>query len=442
MAQSAFKVCIGDAGLEVGTLWFETAGGREHSSFQYAASWLDHPRGFAIAPALALDGERKFFKAAGEHGSPLPPPIADTTPDSWGRNIIRKDSRLSGTNSGPLSEIDFLTAVDDFSRVGALRVRGVEDGSAFLSAAPSGRHPIPPLLHLDQLSAAISNAESDAPEAAALRRLRQIGSSLGGARPKCSIIDSDGTLAIAKFTSKHDTYPVERAEVLTLRLARLCGLDAPKARIEMSAGLPVAIIERFDRTPTGRVPYISAQTMMDFPVATGGTYLNLADMIREQAASPYGELKELFQRVAFTILVSNVDDHLKNHGFLYAGDGHWRLSPAFDVNPAPERFKELKTAIADPAAPDASISMLMEYAFYFELDSDEAAKLVGSMAHAIADNWQGLAREVGMSGPEIAIYRPAFEHREAENARSFVKAPEGATPAAVTAQRPTGLSMG
>ncbi|WP_350340556.1 HipA N-terminal domain-containing protein [Agrobacterium leguminum] len=81
MAQSAFKVRIGYAGLEVGTLWFETAGGREHSSFQYAASWLDHPRGFAIAPALALDSERKFFKAAGEHGSPLPPPIADTTPD-------------------------------------------------------------------------------------------------------------------------------------------------------------------------------------------------------------------------------------------------------------------------------------------------------------------------------------------------------------------------
>jgi serine/threonine-protein kinase HipA len=425
MAQSAFKVCIGDAGLEVGTLWFETAGGREHSSFQYAASWLDHPRGFAIAPALTLDAERKFFKAAGEHGSPLPPPI-------------RKDSRLSGANSGPLSEIDFLTAVDDFSRVGALRVRGIEDGSPFLSAAPNGRHPIPPLLHLDQLGAAISNAESDAPEAAALRRLRQIGSSLGGARPKCSIIDSDGTLAIAKFTSKHDTYPVERAEVLTLRLARLCGLDAPKARIEMSAGLPVAIIERFDRTPTGRVPYISAQTMMDFSAATGGTYLNLADVIREQAASPYTELKELFQRVAFTILVSNVDDHLKNHGFLYAGDGRWRLSPAFDVNPAPERFKELKTAIADPAAPDASISMLMEYAFYFEIDSDEAAKLVGSMAHAIADNWQGLAREVGMSGPEIAIYRPAFEHREAEDARSFVKA----SPAGGSAQRPTGPSMG
>ncbi|MDX4076550.1 HipA domain-containing protein, partial [Brucella sp. NBRC 113783] len=402
-------------------LWFEAAGGREHSSFQYDSGWLEHPRGFAIAPALTLDADRKFFRAANEHGTPLPPPVADTTPDSWGRNIIRKDVRLGGNNSNPLTEIDFLTAVDDFSRVGALRVRSLEEGSPFLSAAPNGRHPIPPLLHLDQLSHAIASAESNDPDAAALRRLRQVGSTLGGARPKCSVIDSDGTLSIAKFTSIHDTYPVERAEVLTLRLAKLCGIEAPKARIEMSAGLPVAIIERFDRTSNGRVPYISAQTMLDLPTATGGTYLNLADTIREQAAAPYEELRELFRRVSFNILVSNVDDHLKNHGFLYAGDGRWRLSPVFDVNPAPERFKELKTAIADPAAPDASISMLMEYAFYFEIDPDDAAKTIGEMAHTISQSWESLAREAGMNGAEIGIYRPAFEHKEAEYARSLVE---------------------
>ncbi|RSC21571.1 hypothetical protein EGT36_29470 [Agrobacterium sp. FDAARGOS_525] len=94
MVQSAYKICIGDSGLEVGTLWFEAAGGREHSSFQYDSGWLEHPRGFAIAPALTLDADRKFFRAANEHGTPLPPPVADTTPDSWGRNIIRKDVRL------------------------------------------------------------------------------------------------------------------------------------------------------------------------------------------------------------------------------------------------------------------------------------------------------------------------------------------------------------
>jgi serine/threonine-protein kinase HipA len=110
------KVCMGEAGLEVGTLWFESAAGREHSSFQYAQTWLSHPRRFAIAPMLPLDADRRFFRARSDQGSPLPPPIADTTPDSWGRGILRKDVRLSKTGTGPLTEIDFLTAVDDFSR--------------------------------------------------------------------------------------------------------------------------------------------------------------------------------------------------------------------------------------------------------------------------------------------------------------------------------------
>lgn len=421
MAQATYTICIGDAGIEVGTLWFESVGGREHSSFQYAQSWLDHHRGFAIAPALTMDGGRKFFRAGEEQQSPLPPPLADTTPDSWGRSIIRKDARISGSRNAPFTEIDFLTAVDDFSRVGALRVREAKDGAPFLAAhdQQSGRHAIPPLLHLDQIGRAIANVESDEPDAVALRRLRQPGTSLGGARPKSSIIDKDGRLAIAKFTSRHDTYPVERAEVLALRLARMCGIDVPAARIEMSEDLPVAIIERFDRTATGRSPYISAQTMLDLSSATGGTYLNLADAIREHSSAPAAELKELFRRVSFTILVSNVDDHLKNHGFLYTGDGKWKLAPAFDVNPAPERFKELKTAIADPAAPDASIQLLMEHAFYFDLESDEAAGIVGTMARTIQEKWEGLARDVGMRATDIATYRPAFEHPEAERARAL-----------------------
>jgi serine/threonine-protein kinase HipA len=121
MTQRILKVCMGEAGLEVGTLWFESAGGREHSSFQYAETRLHHPRRFAIAPMLPLDADRRFFRAQSDPGSSLPPPMADTTPDSWGRGIIRKDARLGKPQAGPLTEVDFLTAVDDFSRVGALR---------------------------------------------------------------------------------------------------------------------------------------------------------------------------------------------------------------------------------------------------------------------------------------------------------------------------------
>jgi serine/threonine-protein kinase HipA len=415
MTQRIFKVCVGNAGLEVGTLWFESAGGREHSIFQYSASWLEHPRCFAIAPMLSLDAERRFFKARGDTGSPLPLPIADTTPDSWGRGIIRKDVRLERTHSGPFTEIDFLIAVDDYSRTGALRFRDAQNDAPFLAAGLGGRH-IPPLLHLDQLGKAISSVESDDPDMDALRRLRQVGTSLGGARPKCSVVDNDGSLAIAKFTSRLDTHAVERAEVLTLRLARLCGIAVPDARIEMSNGLPVAIIRRFDRSAQGRIPFISAQTMLDFPAATGATYAQLCDTIRQHTASPRIGMYELFKRVAFNILVSNVDDHLKNHGFLFVGDGKWSLSPAFDLNPAPARFRELKTAIADPAAPDASIALLVDHAFYFEIGRDAAIGMVADMARIIVEKWQGLAREVGMSRAEVAEYRPAFEHAETDYA--------------------------
>ena len=125
MAKTGLRVFIGDLETQVGTLWFESLGNREHSIFQYEESWVSHPRRFAIAPHIPLDGGRMFFKAAGEHASPLPLPIADTTPDAWGRSIIRKDSKGAEKPTSPLTEIDFLTSVDDFSRVGALRFRSM-----------------------------------------------------------------------------------------------------------------------------------------------------------------------------------------------------------------------------------------------------------------------------------------------------------------------------
>jgi serine/threonine-protein kinase HipA len=424
MAPKTLKVCIGENGIELGALWFEAAGGREHSSFQYAASWLENPRRFAIAPSLPLDHDRRFFKSQGEHGSSFAPPIADVLPDSWGRSIIRKDNRFNKTNITPLIELDFLTAVDDFSRLGALRFREMQDHSPFLASEPGGRHTVPPLLHLDQIAKAVASFESNEPDMIALRRLRQIGTPFGGARPKCSVIDDDGCLAIAKFTSRLDTYAVERAEVMTLRLARQCGILAPEAKIVLSDGLPTAIIKRFDRSQKGRIPFISAQTFLDAPSATGGTYTDLSDAIRQHSLNPTKDLNALFDRVAFNILVSNVDDHLKNHGFLYAGENKWRLSPVFDVNPAPERFRELKTAIADPQEPDASIELLMEHTFYFEVDPDVAISNIRTMAHVITEKWHGLAREAGMVRTEIDTYRPAFEHSEMDLALQGTLSPK------------------
>lgn len=418
MTQRTLKVCIGNAGLEVGTLWFEARGNREFSSFEYAESWLNHPRRFALAPSMPLNANKQFFRSESEHMSPLPPALADTTPDSWGRNIIRRDARENAREAGPLTEIDYLTAVDDFSRVGALRVREDVDGAPFLSSQPGGKHNIPPLLKLSEIGRSIASLEQQDPmTAAALKRLRQVGSALGGARPKCSVVDANNRLFIAKFTSKNDTFAVERAEVLTLNLAKKCGLATPAARLEMSDDLPVALIERFDRTKDGRLPYMSAQTMLDVPSATGhSTYADLAEAIRLCSNDPKQDMEELFKRIGFTILVSNVDDHLKNHGFLYTGQDKWRLSPMFDVNPAPERHRELKTPIADLSEPDASIDLLLEYAPYFDQDEDRAVSTIRTMAETIASSWEPMAEAAGMSRNDIQNYRPAFEHDELEYA--------------------------
>lgn len=415
MAQRILQVCMGNAGTPVGTLWFTAEAGREHSSFQYAQSWLKHPHRFAIAPSLPLDDTRKFFHGETVTGdrSPLPPPIADTTPDSWGREIMVKDARQKKRDV--FTEADFLVASDDFSRIGALRFRDMDTTDAlFLACKPNGAHAIPPLLHLHQISMDITRMEAGDPTATALARLREAGGSLGGARPKCSILDTDGRLSIAKFTSRRDKLAVERAEVMTLRLARLCGITTPESRIVMSEGLPVAIIDRFDRTADHkRIPFISAQTMLNVPKATDGTYVDLADAIRQHSTSANAELHELFRRITFNILASNLDDHLKNHGFLHDRENGWRLSPAYDLNPAPQRHRMLKTAIADPLDPSASLELLLEHAFYFDLNQDEAVHMVSGMAETIQSGWEHLAREVGMTRVEIHAYRDAFDHAEA-----------------------------
>lgn len=422
MAQKTLKVCVGDSGIEVGTLWFEAQGSRQFSSFQYSDSWIEHPRGFALAPSMPLNSNQYFYRAEGDRGSPLPPPLADTTPDSWGRNIIRRDARENRKDSSPLNECDFLIAVDDFSRLGALRIREEGENTPFLASQPGGRHEIPPLLKLDELGRSIASLEQQQPMTAhALKRLRQIGSALGGARPKCSVIDADGALYIAKFTSRLDTYNVEMAEVLTLNLAQMCGMNSPTARLDKSDGLPVALIRRFDRNERGRLPYISAQTMLDLPDATSGTYTQIAEAVRMHSDAPGRDLEELFKRVGFTILVSNVDDHLKNHGFLYTGNNQWRLSHMFDVNPAPERHRELKTAISEISGTEASIEALIEHAPFFDITEDEAMMTMIDMAETISENWEPMAERLGMERHDINVYRNAFEHEEIYKALNLGK---------------------
>ena len=405
------EVCFGQRGDLVGTLWLTTDGERSFSSFQYAHSWLIHPRRFAIAPSIPLsDGRYHFRETEGiPHTSALPSPLSDTVPDSWGRRLLDANARVN--RRGILNEFNYLISIDDFSRMGALRLR-FPKGSHFLSTPDDGHPVVPPILKIDSLVRDINQFEASNPSRVILARLLDAGTSLGGARPKCSVIDSDGSLSLAKFTSRHDTRPVERMEVLALHLARICGITVPDSRIEFSGDTAVAVIRRFDRNGKGRIPYLSGQSFLGLASTDGGTYLEFAELLREHAVHPRQSLHELFKRVSYTILVNNTDDHLRNHGLLYKGDDKWDLSPMFDVNPSPQRTGHLKTAIDDSRNPVASVELLLENVEFFDLSVDEGRALVRQQAQTIRDTWQPLGISLGLTPEELREYSPAFMHPE------------------------------
>jgi serine/threonine-protein kinase HipA len=420
-------VLIGDTPRLVGALHHEARGQRESSAFEYDAAWLAANDRYPIEPGLPLvagpqypakiDGGRVF------HGA-----IADSEPDGWARAVIKRDhakqrnearSRGEALDTRPLDNLDFLLAVDDVSRVGALRFRD-EDG-VYRRAGERGRRTTPPLIELQQLLAATRAVETNSETAADLAYLRGRGTSLGGLRPKCSVVDEEGNLSIAKFPSVQDDRAVTKGEVLALRLARKAGISAAQAELVVSDSIPVALIRRFDRARgAGRLHYISAATLLGAGSGAGEhAYTDIVDAIRMHGAAAYDDIEELWRRVAFFILITNVDDHLWNHGFLHASNGLWRISPAFDVNPFPERDRQLKTWISEETGPDATIDALMSIIGYCGIKAQRARSILGQVEAAVS-TWRAEGRAVGLTASEIDQYADAFEHAERDAARRVV----------------------
>jgi serine/threonine-protein kinase HipA len=363
----AIGVHLGDTPAFVGMLRYDQQGARESASFEYSATWLATPGAFAIDPNLPLVGGPQFHRKS-RHGLAFHAVLADTEPDGWGRRVIVRDHakrRRDGRSAGPLNGLDFLLAVDDVSRLGAVRL--MDEHNVFQRAPEEGRRTTPPLVELGQLLAASRAVETQTETAADLAYLRGRGTSLGGLRPKCTVRDDDGCLSIGKFPSVTDSRAITKGEVLALKLARRAGVDAAEARLVDSDGSPVALVRRFDRARDGgRLAYVSAATMLGVDPADPGehAYTELVDALRRHGSQPAAHIEELWRRVAFSILITNVDDHLMNHGFLHVGSGRWRLAPAFDVNPFPERVRELKTWISEDAGPEARVEGLLTVAPY------------------------------------------------------------------------------
>lgn len=410
------RVWLGDRG-PVGVVRFEQRGARATSSFEYDPSWLTDPRRFPLEPFLPLVAGPQFPQRRKE--TPFHGVIADTGPDGWGRRVILRDhakrreaARQAGDDviSAPLSELDFVLAVDDVSRMGSLRFQ--DDDGGFLRALQPGGRGTPPMIELSAVIRASHAVERNTETAADLAYLQGRGTSLGGMRPKCTLVDDDGALAIGKFPSVTDDRAVTRGEVLALQLARLAGIRAADARIVMSDDLPVAVIRRFDRRGAERALYVSAATMIG---ATDDSqehaYTEIVDALRVHGSAPQADIEELWRRLVFSILITNVDDHLHNHGFLHDVEGRWRLSPAFDINPFPERHRELKTWISEEAGPEASIEAALSAAPYFRLDAERSRHILRHVDDAVAQ-WRRVGATVGMTAGELDAFADAFEHHE------------------------------
>lgn len=411
-------VCVGRAAIEVGDLTFVRDGRREYSAFAYDRSWLGHPDRFEISPDLPLREGHVTRRAASEEDSPFPVALADTEPDTWGKRIIQRahaKRRQHDPALGPLTRYDVLTAVDDFSRIGALRLRDTQGDYLRSEAA----FHTPQLIELDRIYAATRAVEQGSESEADLRYLQGKATSLGGLRPKCTVLDSDGTLALGKFPSITDTRSIVRGEVLALKLARQVGLDAAEARIEMVDNTAVAIIRRFDRTAdAARLAYLSGGSLLQARRDQDRAYTEVADALRRISTRPTEDVRELWRRLLFNLLISNVDDHLWNLGVLYAGNGQWRLAPAFDVNPFPDRMLESKTWLSEETGPITSLQQLIDGCAYFGLEREQAEEEAAAMATTLA-GWRTFATSkiVGLKADELEEFAPAFEHEQARMAR-------------------------
>ena len=408
-------VAAGERNLLAGRMYPHRHGRSESASFVYDGRYLAGPDAYSLDPALPL--------VTGTLQTPVNRAIfgtfADSSPDRWGRTLIQRAeqarAKAAATVPRSMSEVGLLLGVRDDLRQGALRFRASDQGP-FLAIEDSG---VPVLTDLPQLLEIAAHAERDTAGYEDLQRLLRAGSSLGGARPKAHVLDAAGRVAIAKFPSaSSDTWNVMAWEKVALDLAQDAGITVPDSQLIRIGDRHALIVDRFDRRGTARIGYASAMTMLEASASDQRSYLEIAEVIEERSTAATADLRQLWRRMAFSILISNTDDHLRNHGFLHERGESWTLSPAFDLNPNPAPgLKHLSTAI-DFTDTRASVDTLMSVAAYFRLDHSDALEVLAKVMRAVA-RWPDAAESHGLLQHDLDVMKPAFEHAEGQRARAL-----------------------
>jgi serine/threonine-protein kinase HipA len=389
----------------VGLLRHHASGRGETATFEYSDEWLAGGTRFSIEPALQLT--RGVF--APRPGQSLFGSLGDSAPDTWGRRLMQRAERRYAEREGrrvrTLGELDYLLGVSDETRLGAMRFRWAGE-----SAFQAPNRGVPPVVELGRLMQVTERILRDEESDEDLRLIFAPGSSLGGARPKASVVDQYGFLSIAKFPKETDDYSIETWEEIALRLAERAGIETPDHGLVRIAGKALLLSRRFDRNGEGRVPFLSAMSMLGMRDGERGSYPELVDTLTAHGANAKIDARQLYRRVTFSVLISNVDDHLRNHGFLWHGKAGWVLSPAYDLNPTPVDLKArvLATNI-DLDEATCSVDLLLSAAEFFGLRLGDARKIVREVA-GVTRTWRDVAREVGSRETEIRRMESAFEH--------------------------------
>ena len=395
----------------VGKLSYESLRGSDSYGFSFDKEWLrDYGSLFLSADLNPYPGMQYT-----EEGKDLFGCFTDALPDRWGRMLfMRKQQILAMEEGRPLrhiSSFDYLLGIDDFSRMGGFRFRE-SPGGEFINSSPALR--IPPLTDIRSLEAASraieqSEEANELPDKKWLTQLLQPGSSLGGARPKASVVDTDGTLYIAKFPSRTDDYDVGLWEHFCHQLAVEAGIKVAETKvISTGSKYHTLLSRRFDRGEEGqRIHFASAMTLLGLSdgdnASNGYGYLDIVDFIIQHCTDVQANLQELYRRVAFNICIGNSDDHFRNHGFLLTAKG-WTLSPAYDLNPTLSQHQSL---LINSVTSEANIGYLADASEEYMVEKDVARQIIGEVTDAVR-GWQEIATRLHIQSREIQAFAGRF----------------------------------
>lgn len=392
----------------VGELSFDSVRGNETYSFAYDKEWLAKYGDVFLSedlqnfPGLQYTRtERDIFAC-----------FSDALPDRWGRTLLNRREQIAAADEKRpvrrLSSFDYLMGIDDASRMGGFRFAKTKGGE-FINVDPNLR--VPPLTSVRELMHAAheiedSEEKQQLPAKKWLVQLLHPGTSLGGARPKATVIDENGELTVAKFPSQKDDYDVALWEHFCHVMGRKAGLNVAQTRIINGENHHVLLSKRFDRNEEGkRIHFASALTLLGLEdgdnASTGFGYPNIVDFIIQHGTNVEKNLEELYRRVSFYIIVGNSDDHFRNHGFLLTRKG-WELSPAYDINPT---LLETQSLLINRTTNDSDLDILLKSAEDYMLSNDKAEKIISAVKEAMK-SWQMEAHRLGIPQRDIDTFAP------------------------------------